>query len=149
MMRSSAETAAGTAGVGLLGFLIFAIAPAIWDEYIPMMETSIWPVVSPIVIDQDSIRDVEGGIEFSASAEKLRDCSWRRTEWRQGPRDGVNIPLESKPHRDPPKINTVGRLVWGRIFLPIARDELPNTHANAYHNCYLDDGRQTRSRFFK
>lgn len=130
--------------LGLLIVLLLAI-PTI-EKLGPVVETHLFPVVGRLTITE--IRPVADGTEISATAEKYRDCQWRKTVWYYGDRDGMNVPLNSAKHLDPPTVRPVGDLAWDRIFIPVRPEVVADrTFADAFHDC--GSGRLTRSELYR
>ena len=117
--------------VGLFVMMAVVFGP----PYLQDREAALLPVVRPVTIT--SIRNVADGVMISAQSEKLRKCNWRQTNFYLGSRKGLNVIITTSPHQDPPRINEVGYLEWGNIFLPgITKESVGMTFADAYHECH-------------
>lgn len=119
-------------GVVVLAALMAAL---FGPQYLQDREARFLPVVLPVTIL--SVQAVPGGVQIAATTEKLRDCNWRQTIFYLGRRDGANVLLTTAPHRDPPRVNGPGHLVWDNIFVPgIRPDQVDQTFADAFHQCH-------------
>ena len=104
-------------------------------HYVGLIETTYFPVVGEITIE--TTLETNSGVMISASADKVRDCSWRKTVFYLGDRDGNNVFLTESPHLDKPKVNGKGKLKWEKIFIPgIEVSQVDQTFADAYHRCH-------------
>lgn len=149
-MSDARKNAMGTVGFGVIfGFLILvglAFVPSVSHRAFVAVETAEFPVVGLATISGP--RDVLGGCEFSAAAEKLRSCPWRRTLVYLGQRNGMNVLISTAPHRDAPTLRDVGVLEWQRVFVPVGCADVGKTFADAYHQCRQAGGSMTRSRLW-
>lgn len=93
---------------------------------------------------------MEGGIIFSAKAEKHRDCIWRGTIFYLGDRNPGGVVLTDSPHQSKPQNRGVGWLFWENIFVPT--DEITlrgGTYADVQHDCRGSNLGRTRSHYWR
>lgn len=124
-------------------FFSVSTTSVIWPE----AQTRYFPVVGNT--DIANVRETQGGVIFSAQAEKYRDCTWIRTEWFLGERGGPSVLLTSTPHQDPTKIRPMGVLSWDELFVPVSSEATlrQGTYADTIHHCL--GGAPVRSRFWR
>ena len=112
---------------------VMAVSVILFEDALGRAAGILFPVTTPLVVTH--VSTVPGGLELAGHASKVRDCDWRKTVFHLGTRTGGSIILTERPHLDKPKVNGIGELSWGRIFVPISPSRLNETFADAYHQC--------------
>ena len=126
---------------------IFAVVMlvSIYPATSKLVQNTYLPVVSQMeVLSYD---EVDEGIIISAKATKFRECTWRKSEWFLGERDGSNVFLPDARHLDKPQVRNVGELYWEEIFIPVKPYQIYENQvfADTVHDC---NGTKVRSRFW-
>jgi len=100
-----------------------------------LVEGKLYPVVGELTVTNPRARHHEYTTEFDGSAEKYRDCVWKRTEWYIGSRQGSAVKTTGG-YSGPPALNLVGRLTWEGQYARMSRSELlTKSYANVVHRC--------------
>ena len=74
--------------------------------------------------------------KWEGDAQKLRNCSWVRTEWYLGDRGGNRVRVNFE-YTDPPKLRETGNLHWNGMLISLDIGSVQSaSHSDVIHKCH-------------
>ena len=98
-----------------------------------LVEGKLYPVVGELTVGNVRASEHSYSTAFDSSAEKYRDCIWKRTDWYIGSRLGSAVKTTGG-YSGPPALNLVGLLTWDGQYARMSRSELlTNSYSDVVH----------------
>lgn len=103
----------------------------------PVVETYIYPVMKSDQTEIDKgIQTGENEVNIYGHAVRRRDCVFLELKWYYGKRGERAVSIRHVFH-GPPKVRPKGVMEFGPWTLKISPSLLPDTYADAYHQCKI------------